>query len=299
MVSGVGRLRLGGRNDEGLGKGGEYMKARLLVAAVFVPLLAVVMFFLPEYVFAAVVAIICAISSYEFQHALGYRGNERIVIYSSFSAAIIPIGVYFDYGEIVFTAIIVVMMCLLFFEAIRVYGKKKQITLAQILVTLFGGCILPYLLSTLVALRNMPEGRLFVLLPVISAFVTDGGAYFTGVLIGKTRAFPLISPKKTVEGYIGGLVVGTAIIMLYGAIIIMTTFYDVRFGALAVYGVLGAVVTELGDLAFSMIKREFEVKDYGRLLPGHGGMLDRFDSMVFAAPVIYLLVGLIPAIIID
>ena len=144
----------------------------------------------------------------------------------------------------------------------------------------------------------MPEGRLLVLLPVISAFVTDAGAYFVGVFLGKRRAFPLVSPKKTVEGCIGGLAVGAAAMVIYGVILIFTTFHDVVFWALILYGIIGGVFTELGDLAFSLIKREYNVKDYGRLLPGHGGILDRFDSMVFAAPAIYLLVSVIPAIIV-
>lgn len=275
------------------------MKNRLLVAIVSIPLLVIILFFLPDYVFTVVVAVVCAISSFEFLHATGQRGNERISIYSAFSAALIPIGEYFNASAIIFPAILLLMMCLLFIEAIRSFGKKRQITFAQIAAILFGSVVIPFLLSSLVGLRRQPAGQLFVLLPIISAFVTDAGAYFTGLSIGKKQAFPLISPKKTVEGYIGGLVIGIAAILLYGAVIILATSYDVKFGALLVYGVAGAAFTELGDLAFSLIKREYEVKDYGRLLPGHGGVLDRFDSMVFAAPVIYLLVNVIPALIIE
>jgi len=274
------------------------MKNRLLVAAVFVPLLVITIFVLPDYVFAAVVAVICVISSYEFLHATGHRGRERISIYSAFSAVIIPVGEFFESGSLVFPAVLLVMLCLLFVEAIKSFGKKKQVSFTQIASILFGSVLIPYLLSSLIGLRKLPEGRLFVLLPVISAFVTDAGAYFAGLMFGKKPAFPLISPKKTVEGYVGGLFAGTAAVLLYGAVIILTTVHDVDFGALAVCGVAGAAVTELGDLAFSLIKREYEIKDYGHLLPGHGGILDRFDSMVFAAPVIWLLSSVFPVIII-
>ena len=274
------------------------MKNRLLVAAVFVPLLVIIVFFLPDYIFAAAVVIICVISSYEFLHATGHRGRERISIYSAFSAAIIPVGAYFSAGELVFPAVLLIMLCLLFIEAMKSFGKKKQVTFVQIAAILFGSVLIPYLLSSLIGLRNQPGGRLFVLLPVISAFVTDAGAYFTGLMFGKKPAFPQISPKKTVEGCVGGLIAGTAAVLLYGAVIILTTLHDINFGALALCGGAGAVFTELGDLAFSLIKREFEIKDYGRLLPGHGGILDRFDSMVFAAPVIWLIAGVIPVIII-
>jgi len=274
------------------------MKKRFIIAAVFVPLLFIVMFFLPPYVFVAVIAIICAVCAYELQHSIGVKDKERISIYVVFSSVLIPIGAYFDLGAPVFTAVLLALTCLVFIEAIIGFGTIKRITFGQILITLFGGALLPYLLSNLVNLRNMPDGRLFVLLPVISAFITDGGAYIAGSYYGKRKIFPQISPNKTVEGCICGLAIGTAAIVLYGLVIYFSTLYDIKFWALILYGVIGALATEFGDLVFSLVKREFKIKDYGRILPGHGGMLDRFDSMVFTAPVIYLLVIAIPAIIV-
>ena len=274
------------------------MKDRIIVAAICLPILFIVLFFLPTYVFAALIALICAISAYELQTSVGGEGNTRICIYASFSAALIPIGTLFDIGALVFPAVFLVLMSLLFVEAILVFRSKRQIPFSKILVTLFGGTLVPLMLSSLVSLKSMPEGRLLVLLPVISAFLTDAGAYFIGVFFGKRKAFPLISPKKTVEGCIGGLAAGTASMVIYGVVLVFTTFHGVVFWALILYGIIGGVLTELGDLSFSLIKREYNIKDYGSLLPGHGGMLDRFDSMVFTAPAIYLLMAVIPAIII-
>ena len=275
------------------------MKERIIVAVIFIPILFIIVFFLPPYIFAAVVALICAVSAYELQHAIGGKSNDRISIYIVFSAALIPVGIYFDRGLLVFMAVSLILMCLMFVEAIIGYGTIRKVTLAQVLTTIFGGAMIPFLLSSLISLKSMPEGRLFVLLPVISAFLTDAGAYFIGVFLGKRKAFPRVSPKKTVEGCIGGLAIGTATLFIYGGIVYFTTLYEVVFWALLLYGLIGAVLTELGDLAFSLIKREYEIKDYGRLLPGHGGMLDRFDSMVFTAPAMYLLVMTLPAIIIS
>ena len=272
------------------------MKQRIIIACVFVPLLFIVVFYLPSYVFAAVVAIICAVCAYELQHAIGGKKNDRTVIYVVFSAVLIPIGVFFELGEQVFMAVLLVLMSLVFVETIVAFGTIRKITFAQVLTTLFGGAVIPLLLSSLVSMKNMQEGRLFVLMPVIIAFITDGGAYFTGVFLGKRKAFPRVSPKKTVEGCIGGIAIGTFSMVIYGAVLVMTTFHIVVFWALLIYGVVGAVLTELGDLAFSLVKREFEIKDYGRILPGHGGMLDRFDSMIFTAPAMYLLLQVIPAI---
>jgi phosphatidate cytidylyltransferase len=159
----------------------------------------------------------------------------------------------------------------------------------RILVSLLGILPIPLALSCLYWLRVMPEGRFLVLLPIVVTMLTDSGAYFIGVLMGKHKPFPKISPNKTVEGYIGGLVIGTAGILAYGPIVHHFTGLAVSFHVLFILGLVGAVITEAGDLAFSLLKRKLGIKDYGSLIPGHGGMLDRFDSMIFSAPTILLL----------
>ena len=263
-----------------------------------VPLFFVALFFLPPYILTAVISIISAICAYELVHVIVPKSNDRIRIYVVFSAVLIPVGAYFKITLIVFTAVFLALMCLAFIESIVAFGTIRKVTFTQILIFLFAGTLTPLMLSSLVSLRIMPGGHLMALLPVISAFITDGGAYFTGILIGKHKAFPRISPNKTIEGCIGGLITSTLAILFYGVILLFTTLHGITFWALLIYGVIGAVLTQLGDLAFSLIKREYEIKDYGRILPGHGGLLDRFDSMIFTAPAIHLLVLLIPAIII-
>ena len=273
------------------------MKKRILVAVVCVPVLFVVLFFFPPHIFTGVLSLICAISAYELLHAIGgIKGNERIAIYAVFSAVLIPIGAFFEAGALTFMAAALVLMSLMNIEAVIAFKTLRKIKFGQILTVIFAGALIPFMLSSLVSLKIMPSGRLFVLLPVISAFITDAGAYFTGILLGKKKAFPHISPKKTVEGFIGGLVIGVSAVVIYGMILTFTTFHYVIYWALIIYGIVGAFATELGDLSFSLIKREYNIKDYGRLLPGHGGMLDRFDSMIFTAPAIFLLTSLIPAI---
>jgi len=158
--------------------------------------------------------------------------------------------------------------------------------------------VIPYMLTSLISLRTMPAGRSLVLLPIVSAILTDSGAYFIGVSMGKRKAFPKISPNKTVEGCIGGVITGTIGIIIYGFVLAVTAPYTIIFFSLIIYGVVGAIITELGDLVFSYVKRKCDIKDFGRLIPGHGGVLDRFDSLIFTAPAIYLLVMIIPVIII-
>jgi len=187
-------------------------------------------------------------------------------------------------------------------EALLAYKNKKaiekgtQLKFRQIPIALAAGIVIPWMLSALINLRTLPAGHLLVLLPIVSTILTDSGAYFTGVAIGKRKVLPTISPNKTLEGFIGGIIIGTIGLMIYGIILSYTTDLTVLFPVLLLYGIVGAIKTEFGDLVFSFIKRKCGIKDYGKLIPGHGGALDRFDSMIFNAPAMCLLVMFIPAV---
>ena len=272
------------------------MKERILVAAVLSPIFFVILFFLPPVALGITVSLICAVVSYELINTVCAAMNKRIIVYAAISAAAIPLGFLFGYGVTVFQIALISLMTVMFIEAAVAFKTEKEISFAAISEVVFAGAIIPYLLSGLVGLKVMPEGQLLVLLPIIAAFMTDAGAYFVGVFLGKKKAVPLISPKKTVEGYVGGIVVGVACVMLYGVLIGAVTLHRVNFFALFAIGLVGGAITELGDLAFSLIKRQYDIKDYGKIFPGHGGMLDRFDSMIFAAPVVYAIVRLVPVI---
>ena len=123
----------------------------------------------------------------------------------------------------------------------------------------------------------------------ISAFGCDTGAYFSGYFLGKNKLCPALSPKKTVEGAIGGIVTASVLCLLYGLWI--NRFYPiVGVNVLLLCGLVGffgSILSEIGDLAASSVKRQVGIKDYGNLLPGHGGVLDRFDSVILTTPVLY------------
>ena len=125
----------------------------------------------------------------------------------------------------------------------------------------------------------------------ISAWGSDTCAYFAGVALGKHKAFPKLSPKKSVEGCIGG-VVGSGIFGLLYAMILngVGRGFPGMYWVFPLLGVAGSIIGQIGDLSASAIKRDMKIKDYGHVIPGHGGILDRFDSIIFTAPMIYLLV---------
>lgn len=272
------------------------MAKRILVAVVFVPILFVVMFFLPNWVWALVVAFIAAMACHELIRATGEgkvsKGMEQVSICA---AVAIPLSSCFGYSWVAIGVWGFIVMSVSFWCAIRAYdGESAGIGFYHVMLTLFGGVLISAGLACLVALKGMENGKYLVLLAVLLAFITDGGAYFAGVFLGKHRGITKVSPNKSLEGYIGGFVTGIVFAVAFGAVVQAAADLSVNFLSLAVAGFLGAVATMLGDLAFSLIKRQYGIKDYGNLLPGHGGMLDRFDSMIFCAPVVLFVVNLLP-----
>ena len=272
------------------------MAKRILVAVIFVPLLLAVMLVPPPIAWTAVVCLISAVASYELMRATGEgKLTLPMQVVTILSAAALPLGSWAELGTAYVNFCSFAVMAVCFWCAIRVYdGHSAPVGLAQVLVCLFGGVIVPLALCALVELRCMDRGKYLVLFAVLLAFVTDAGAYFSGVLLGKHRGVTQVSPNKSVEGYIGGFVTGVAFAVVYGLVISELAQPSADLLPLALSGLFGAAATEVGDLAFSFVKRQYGVKDFGHLLPGHGGMLDRFDSMLFCAPVVLFIARFLP-----
>ena len=131
----------------------------------------------------------------------------------------------------------------------------------------------------------MDNGKYYYLLIFIGAWVCDTFAYFTGKLLGKHKLIPAISPKKTIEGSIGGIIFTIGAYALYGFILRQYFAFEIGYVELIIMGAVVAIVSQIGDLIASVFKREWGVKDYGTLLPGHGGIMDRFDSILATSAV--------------
>ena len=182
-----------------------------------------------------------------------------------------------------------VLGCLVALMFVYVFTYPKYKT-EQILAAFFGVFYVAVMLSYVYQTRQMNFGVYIVWLIFLCSWVCDTCAYFVGVLIGKHKMAPILSPKKSIEGAVGG-VVGTGLLtVLYGNVIKDTMGLDTNgIVALAVICMIGALISMVGDLTASANKRNYDVKDYGTLIPGHGGILDRFDSVIFTAPIIYFL----------
>ncbi|MCM1102116.1 MAG: phosphatidate cytidylyltransferase [Clostridium sp.] len=160
----------------------------------------------------------------------------------------------------------------------------------QVAAAVFSFLYAPLLLSFVYLTRMCPQGIYMVWMILISSWGCDTCAYAVGKLIGKKKIFPRLSPKKSLEGCIGGVLGAALIGGLYGYFFVEKVLPDQQVAwAIAFICAMGAVMSMLGDLAASAIKRNHDIKDYGKLIPGHGGIMDRFDSMTVTAPMIYFL----------
>ena len=162
----------------------------------------------------------------------------------------------------------------------------------QITVAFFGIFYVGIMFSYLYQVREMPDGKYLVWLILLSSWGCDTFAYCAGKLFGKHKMTPKLSPKKTVEGAIGGVVGAAVLTVIYGIAVSAFTNLTLSVPLCMAAGILGAVLGQIGDLSFSIVKRKSGIKDYGKIFPGHGGVLDRFDSVIFVAPLVELLLHL-------
>ncbi len=154
---------------------------------------------------------------------------------------------------------------------------------------LFGFCYTALMISYIYQVRALPGGHFYVWLIFIAAWGSDVCAYCVGMLFGKHKAFPVLSPKKSWEGCVGGVLGAALLAALYSVVLNKCFAQDVSVLQYAIVCGCGSVIAQIGDLAASALKRNHEIKDYGKLIPGHGGVLDRFDSVIFVAPIVYYL----------
>lgn len=180
------------------------------------------------------------------------------------------------------------LVILVFFMAEYVFTFPKY-NANQVMLAFFGFFYVTVMLSYVYQTRALENGIYAVWFIFISSWICDTSAYCVGILIGKHKMAPILSPKKSIEGAIGGLVGAGLVAAIYGCCINHFAGGDVSPIIFAVICMIGAAISMVGDLAASGIKRDNNVKDYGNLIPGHGGILDRFDSMIFTAPIIYYL----------
>lgn len=185
-----------------------------------------------------------------------------------------------------FMALIISLMAIMVFTYPKYHAD-------QLMAAFFGVFYVAVMLSYIYQIRVLQGGAFTVWLVFICSWGCDTCAYCVGMLIGKHKMAPKLSPKKSIEGGIGGIAGAALIAVLYALAINHWGNAGVSAAAFAVIGAAGGLISQVGDLGASAIKRNYGIKDYGKLIPGHGGILDRFDSVIFTAPMIYYLAVLL------
>ena len=273
------------------------MLVRTVAGILLVPAYLGILVFFPVSAMSVAFSVLLMVAVYELLRATGViQRNRCVVVFAMIAAACVPLLFRLGWGELGLRIALMGLTCALFLVGILSYGRKSELKVEDILYALLGGIMIPAFFSALIQIRMMENGRYLVLIPVVSSVLTDVGAYFVGVLFGRHKGITKVSPNKSAEGFIGGIVAGGLFMLAYGMLLRHCFSVSVHMPHMAIYGLLGSVVTMLGDLAFSLIKRQHGIKDYGHLIPGHGGILDRFDSLIFTAPVAYIMIRLLPAL---
>ncbi len=267
---------------------------RIMVAVVFIPLIFLVFYFFPPIALPIAISILSMIALHEVLWSTGFVKNRVLSTFSIILSGLIPFWVFYEQDPLWARVVLFAYFALVFITAI---SSNYSITMEKLGGSFFFATLIPYFLSSFIRLDQLDGySKVLILTPLVAAFASDTFAYFGGMLFGKHKLAPELSPKKTVEGAVSGLVGATVCMVVYGLVMGHFFSWPMSLPLLALYGALGAVVAQLGDLSFSYIKRQYGLKDFGYIFPGHGGVLDRFDSVIFCAPLIEILWQVLPAV---
>ena len=253
------------------------MKQRLLVAAVGVPALLVILLALPPFATTVLVCLIAGIAAYELLHTAAKQPRPIVYVLTIACALVCVWNV--ELSEIVFPIAAFLLLTALCLIAVLTHGKENAMPFSDVSLCMLAGVVFP------------------VLMPFVIAFVGDSASMLGGMAFGGKKLSPYVSPNKTVSGFVCGPVGSALGMVILGLIERAVWTFDMPLWYLAIIGVVANLFGQLGDLTTSLIKREVGVKDYSHLFLTHGGMLDRFDSTLFIAPVVYAMMFLAEAIV--
>ncbi|MBQ6830858.1 MAG: phosphatidate cytidylyltransferase [Clostridia bacterium] len=271
------------------------MKTRMLTAAIGIPALLLVMCLPWTLVFTCAMAFVSGVAVYEVLKTADVLRHTSLTV----SAMIFSVAAPF-FNRI--PPALVIFLCLAYVVALLFIFLRahKTISLETLGLTFFMSTYISVSLSCAAYLRSMETHGLFYLFLAFGiAWFADAGAYFVGVFFGKHKLCPDISPKKTVEGFFGGLASSLLLCLLMTWIYdagFLKHVHDVSYGMVFLLALVGSFLSVIGDLFASLIKRQYEVKDFGNFFPGHGGMMDRFDSLLPVFLLVYFTVCHLPVI---
>lgn len=256
---------------------------RIITSLVALPLLIIIICAGEPFLFTilAVAAGIIALNEY---YGIWFNGLKRNYFLEAAGYVSVPCIIYSAcYGRMDLAAVSILVNIFIATFITVIFSKKEGINLNPLTGHILGLCYIPLSLAFFVAIRNFESGKAWLFLVFFVVFASDTGAYYAGTYLGKHKLCPEVSPGKTWEGFFGGL----ALVIVIGIIYRLLFFRDLPLLNFVSLCIFTGLVAPVGDLFESMLKRVAGVKDSGWILPGHGGLLDRIDAMIFAAPAVY------------
>ena len=277
----------------------EKISKERIISAIILVIVALASILPGGIILAALLYVISMIGFLELTKACGVRKKDDDGSYTGINAleimGLLLITCYYVVMYFTKDTSYIVMVMLMAFIAIMfvyVFGFPKFRS-DQVMSTYFSFIYAPVMLSFIFLIREIDNGVYLVWMVFICSWISDTFAYLTGIMLGKHKLAPRLSPKKSIEGSIGGIVGAALVGAAFGAYMDYALAIGNLAIALAIVGGVGSVISQVGDLAASAIKRNHDIKDYGKLIPGHGGIMDRFDSVIFTAPITYFLLTLL------
>lgn len=281
------------------------MKIRIISGALYSVIIIAVLFFMNTPALPILLALISGIAVYEINHVAGVK--TLMAIPSIIVGAFIPLEIRYKLLERIHITVFAALTVFVIAELIMMVKRHSEVKFEQVAVSVFSAIAVPEALSCWIRLNDLQftdkrctqaDAVYLILFALFCAWFSDIFAYFTGVFFGKHKMTPVVSPKKTWEGAIGGVVLTAALNVGLYFVFAAKFFQDGSFFLWDWYAVIPisiilSVISIFGDLSASVIKRNYGVKDFGKIIPGHGGIMDRFDSVLFVFPTMYGILSII------
>lgn len=264
------------------------MNKRTLSSAILVIIVATILIINNPIVYTVSVMALSFVGIYEYNKAFktaGYHPIEWVGYTSCLGILLMGVGIDADLKFMLAKILLPILVMLMF---IYIIVKNLKVNIIDLAISFLSIAYIPLMFSFIKLILSMNSGRILILFVFFGAFASDVMAYLIGCKFGKRKLCPIISPKKSVEGSIAGIV---GVVVSYIVITLITnSFFGTEFNILYICGlaIIASIAGQFGDLAASSIKRFCNIKDFGKLMPGHGGILDRCDSIMFVAPIVYI-----------